>query len=236
VGLTLGTDRGHLTPFFSLFHPSTSIKTRAGALTNRLPLARWSPENGDVADDNGKHSGCASPSFAGGHYGRTRFQVKPRPPPRARHRSGDSLRRQLRCVRAVLRPPSPMRLNRRHCLPRLRPSNFAPQRLAVFWKLHAETRFVGWQSCPLLPIAKELRRIKRREDLEEFERFQEAYGKAVWEEVLKARREAESNPELASQLDGWCAVSKPGLQNSLGTILRGTPSGGEGLSARLLLL
>jgi hypothetical protein len=47
---------------------------------------------------------------------------------------------------------------------------------------------------PLLPIAKELRRIKRQEELEEFERFQAVYGEAVWEEVLKARREAEGNP------------------------------------------
>jgi hypothetical protein len=30
--------------------------------------------------------------------------------------------------------------------------------------------------------------------LEEFERFEAAYGKAVWEEVLKRRREAEGNP------------------------------------------
>jgi hypothetical protein len=47
---------------------------------------------------------------------------------------------------------------------------------------------------PLLPIAKELRRMKRQEDLEEFERFEVACGEAVWEEVLKARREAEGNP------------------------------------------
>ena len=53
---------------------------------------------------------------------------------------------------------------------------------------------------PLLPIAKELRRIKRREDLEEFERFEAVYGKAVWEEVVKARREAEGNPNWRP---GW---------------------------------
>jgi hypothetical protein len=47
---------------------------------------------------------------------------------------------------------------------------------------------------PLLPIAKELRRIKRQEELEEFERFEAVHGKAVWQEVLKARREAEGNP------------------------------------------
>jgi hypothetical protein len=48
---------------------------------------------------------------------------------------------------------------------------------------------------PLLPIAKELRRIKRQEDLEEFERFEAVHGKAVWQEVLKERREAEGNPD-----------------------------------------
>jgi hypothetical protein len=47
---------------------------------------------------------------------------------------------------------------------------------------------------PLLPIAKELRRIKREEDLEKFSRFEAVHGKAVWEQVLKARREAEGNP------------------------------------------
>ena len=47
---------------------------------------------------------------------------------------------------------------------------------------------------PLLPIAKELRRMKKQEELEEFERFEATYGKVVWEEVLKPRREAEDNP------------------------------------------
>jgi hypothetical protein len=47
---------------------------------------------------------------------------------------------------------------------------------------------------PLLPMAKELRRIKRQEELEEFERFEAVHGKAVWQEVLKPRREAEGNP------------------------------------------
>ena len=46
----------------------------------------------------------------------------------------------------------------------------------------------------MLSIPKELRRMKKQEDLEEFERFQAAYGKAVWDEVLKPRREAEGNP------------------------------------------
>jgi hypothetical protein len=56
---------------------------------------------------------------------------------------------------------------------------------------------------PLLPIAKELRRIKRQEELEEFERFEAVHGKAVWQEVLKPRREAEGNPNWRpSWMDG----------------------------------
>jgi hypothetical protein len=47
---------------------------------------------------------------------------------------------------------------------------------------------------PLLPIAKELRRMKKQEELEEFERFEAVHGKAVLQEVLKERREAEGNP------------------------------------------
>ena len=53
---------------------------------------------------------------------------------------------------------------------------------------------------PLLSVPKELRRIKRQEDLGEFSRFEAAHGKAVWDEVLKARREAEGNPNWRP---GW---------------------------------
>jgi hypothetical protein len=44
---------------------------------------------------------------------------------------------------------------------------------------------------PLLPIAKELRQLKKQEELAEFERFEAANGTAVLDEVLKRRREAE---------------------------------------------
>jgi len=47
---------------------------------------------------------------------------------------------------------------------------------------------------PLLSTVQELRTMKRQEDLEEFERFEAANGRAVWEEVLKRRRVAEGNP------------------------------------------
>jgi hypothetical protein len=51
---------------------------------------------------------------------------------------------------------------------------------------------------PLLSTVKELRRMKQQEDEElrriEFERFEAQHRNAVWDEVLKPRREAETNP------------------------------------------
>jgi hypothetical protein len=52
----------------------------------------------------------------------------------------------------------------------------------------------GEANLPLLSTTRELRRMTRQEELEEFERFEEVNGKALWEEVLKARREAKGNP------------------------------------------
>jgi len=67
---------------------------------------------------------------------------------------------------------------------------------------------------PLLPIAKELRRMKKQEELEEFERFEAVHGKAVWEEVLRYRREAEGNPNWRpSWMEGLC------IQNQVRKIL-----------------
>ena len=54
----------------------------------------------------------------------------------------------------------------------------------------------------LLPIAKELRRIKQQEELEEFSRFEAAYGKAMWQEVLKPRREVEGPNWRPSWMEG----------------------------------
>ena len=36
--------------------------------------------------------------------------------------------------------------------------------------------------------------MKKQEELEEFERFEAVHGKAVWQEVLKPRPEAEGDP------------------------------------------
>jgi hypothetical protein len=49
-------------------------------------------------------------------------------------------------------------------------------------------------NLPLLSIARELRRLKDQETSEEFSRFEAAYGKVVWDQVLRPRREAEGNP------------------------------------------
>ena len=46
----------------------------------------------------------------------------------------------------------------------------------------------------MLSAAMELHRMKAQEISEEFSRFEAAHGKAVWQEVLKPRREAEGDP------------------------------------------
>ena len=46
---------------------------------------------------------------------------------------------------------------------------------------------------PLLSITKELRRMKQKEELEAFRRFEAVHGRSVWAQVLEARRQAEGN-------------------------------------------
>ena len=66
--------------------------------------------------------------------------------------------------------------------------------------------------------------MKQQEVSEEFERFAAAHGRAVWEEVLKRRRDAEGNPNWRpNTLEGMC-LSKPSSQNSLGKVLPVTAS------------
>jgi hypothetical protein len=78
--------------------------------------------------------------------------------------------------------------------PEVPPLNVCPATARRLLEIARRNEIRREAKLPLLPIAKELRRIKRQEDLEEFERFEAAYGRVVWEEVLKARREAEGNP------------------------------------------
>jgi len=74
------------------------------------------------------------------------------------------------------------------------PANFCAATARRLLEIARRNEIRREAKLPLLPIAKELRRIKRQEDLEEFGRFEAAYGKAVWEQVLKSRREAEGDP------------------------------------------
>jgi len=62
---------------------------------------------------------------------------------------------------------------------------------------------------PLLSIPKELRRMKTQEVSKEFERFAAAHNKAVWEDILKRRRDVEGNPNWRpNSLEGMCYQSQ----------------------------
>ena len=74
------------------------------------------------------------------------------------------------------------------------PRNFCAATARRLLEIASRNEIRREAKLPLLPIAKELRRIKRQEDLEEFERFEAVHGKAVWQEALKPRRETEGNP------------------------------------------
>ena len=69
--------------------------------------------------------------------------------------------------------------------------------------------------------------MKKQEELEEFERFEAVHGKAVWQEVLKPRREAEGNPNWRPSWMEGVHYQTEVSQDSLGTILRGTPEVAE---------
>ena len=78
--------------------------------------------------------------------------------------------------------------------PKAEPANFSAATARRLMEIARRNELRREAKLPLLLIAKELRRMKKQEELAEFDRFEAAYGKAVWEEVLKARREAEGNP------------------------------------------
>ena len=82
------------------------------------------------------------------------------------------------------------------------PGNFCAATARRLMEIARRNEIRREAKLPLLPIAKELRRIKREEDLKKFERFEAVYGKAVWEEVLKARREAEGQNWHPSWMEG----------------------------------
>ena len=71
------------------------------------------------------------------------------------------------------------------------PTNVSPATARRLAEIARRNEIRKEANLPLLPIAKELRRMKKQEELKQFERFEAAYGKAVWDEVLKVRRETE---------------------------------------------
>ena len=60
-------------------------------------------------------------------------------------------------------------------------------------EIHRRNELRREAHLPVLPIAKELRRMKEQEESEAFRRFKATNRRAVWEQVLEARRQAEGN-------------------------------------------
>ncbi len=68
---------------------------------------------------------------------------------------------------------------------------------------------------PLLQVVQELRKMKRRDDLEEFERFAAGHREAILEGLLRSRREAQDNRHWRPC---WMEVVR--YQNDVREILR----------------
>jgi hypothetical protein len=129
-----------------------------------------------VADKSASVADSASPSFAGGHYGQTRFPIEHRPPPVARHRSGGGYAAiALRADRVDAALADTVELPA--LTPEVPPLNVCAATARRLLEICRRNELRREAKLPLLPIAKELRRIKLQEDLEEFERFEAAYGR-----------------------------------------------------------
>jgi hypothetical protein len=61
-------------------------------------------------------------------------------------------------------------------------------------EIHRRNELRREAQLPLLPIAKELRRMKEQEELEALRRFEAADSRAVLEQILETRGQAEGNP------------------------------------------
>jgi hypothetical protein len=134
-----------------------------------------------------KVAGCASPSSAGGHHGQTRFPVGDRPSPDADIGGGcrhsDHILPDVKradAAAADVFQSSPLTLE-------AEPRSFCAATARRLMEIARRNEIRREAKLLLLSIPKELRRMKKQEELEEFERFQAAYRKVVWEEVLAAR-------------------------------------------------
>jgi hypothetical protein len=98
----------------------------------------------------------------------------------------------------VLTPPLKALFKPPPLTPTAAPTNFCAataRRLAEIAQRNEIRQAAG---LPLLPIVRELRRIKQWEDeqaaAQQFERYAAIHGQAVWNQLLKHRRETESDP------------------------------------------
>jgi hypothetical protein len=182
-----------LTPFFSLFHPSTRIKTKAGTFTNRLPQARWSPGNGDVADKSANVAGAPALRSQEGIMAKTDFPLtidRRRLLATGAAAATAAIAPGAGSVEAALaNAAQPASLPAE--APPLNVCAATARRLLDIARRNEIRREAG---LPLLSTVKELRRLKQYEDGELFERFKAQHRDVVWEEVLKPRRAAEGNP------------------------------------------
>jgi hypothetical protein len=182
-----------LTPFFFLFNPSTRIKTKAGTFTNRLPQARWSPGNGDVADKSANVAGAPALRSQEGIMAKTDFPLtidRRRLLATGAAAATAAIAPGAGSVEAALaNAAQPASLPAE--APPLNVCAATARRLLDIARRNEIRREAG---LPLLSTVKELRRLKQYEDGELFERFKAQHRDVVWEEVLKPRRAAEGNP------------------------------------------
>jgi hypothetical protein len=148
---------------------------------------------GDVADNNGKRSECASPSVSQeGIMADPDFPLSIN-----RRRLLTSAAATVTATGSIL--PGVKRadaagsdfLQSSRLTPKIDPADFCSATARRLLEIARRNELRHEAKLPLLPIAKELRRMKKQEELEEFSRFEAAHGKTLWEEVLKPRREAE---------------------------------------------
>jgi hypothetical protein len=142
-----------------------------------------------VAENTANVADAPALRFEGGHYGQPRFPVGHPPSPLARHRGSSGYGGNRTGRGQPYRPGQVPALT-----PEAPPLNVCAATARRLLEIAQRNEIRREAKLPLLPIAKELRRMKEQERLEEFERFEATYVKAVWEEVLKDRREAEGNP------------------------------------------
>jgi hypothetical protein len=99
--------------------------------------------------------------------------------------------------------------------PEVRASNFCAATARRLLEIRRRNELRNEAGLPFLSITKELRRMKRQEELEAFRRFEAAHGPGVWAQVLAARRQAEGNPNWRPN---WMEGVR--CQNEVNAILR----------------